>query len=165
MNTSQLSILLSILAAITWGASYTFLKPLDNMSPYIIQLISSVLSVFLVLGVTLFVGFFNYGNIRDIFTVSDFTANNILLSLGYGVFGTLGCIFYISSIEQTKIPDHNGNTIPTIIPTVISSSYVLFNIFFNSILFKEYEKLNIAYGIPGIVLTVIGVVLLSISVE
>ena len=38
-------------------------------------------------------------------------------------------------------------------------------VFFNSILFKEYEKLNIAYGIPGIVLTVIGVVLLSISVE
>lgn len=163
MNSNQSSILFSLLAALLWGASYTCLKPVDNISPYVIQLTYNVFSSFAVLVVTFCVGLSKHQTMNEIFCVLEFTYLKLGLCLAYSLLGCTAGVLYVYSVQQSQVINEDGQQGSASIVTAISSSYVLFNILFNFIFFQDYQQMNLAIALPGMALTVIGVILMSLS--
>jgi len=143
---------LGIGCLLCWAAAYTVLPSFNTVSPFVLSAIYGIETFVINLLVNLAV------NGPSGWQQSwQLDAKQVIGSLAYSVFLTCGALLYLFASRQP-------NVLVSVL-TAFTSSY--FAISFVTILFiyGEYERLQIKFAVPGIILMVAGTILLSFGMR
>jgi drug/metabolite transporter (DMT)-like permease len=152
-------LLWAILATIGWGGAYVFLKPAGPVAPLVIQVLCGGGSMVLNL---LAMGIWALATVDPSKTFLDpwrSMARNpsSLYLIGYVSATAFGGFAYLTAASMPEVP--------LSVLTALTAAYPLVTTTFMFAIFREFDKINLWFAIPGMILTSVGCVLLALSVK
>lgn len=146
----------AILATVSWGSGYAFLKPLGKVSPLVIQILvgaGSFVINLVAMGIWSFVTDEPFDKPwQDLVR----NGNNSLYLIGYlcaNVFANLAFLVSINSAPNVSLS----------IVTALTAAYPLVTMIIMFAWFREFEKIELRIAIPGMIVTTIGCAMLALS--
>lgn len=156
-------IVLAVGAAVCWACGYFALSFVDNVNFFVIQCVQASTSAVL----SIIAGCIQFYELRQTFTSSSAVAStlgqellvemsvrNSLMIMAYSVCMFVGGTIYLIGYTVTGRPS---------LVTMISSLYVVLTIVLLLVFKGEHTKYQLSLFIPGLVLSTVGVILVSLS--